>query len=39
MTTPSIKVKWGKEEYDVGLDADDTVEVFKMKVWTLTQAP
>jgi len=39
MTTPSIKVKWGKEEYDVGLDADDTVEVFKMKVWTLTQVP
>lgn len=34
-----LKIKWGKEEFDVELDADSTVELFKTQVWTLTQVP
>mmetsp|Transcript_87606 Transcript_87606/g.225688 ORF Transcript_87606/g.225688 Transcript_87606/m.225688 type:complete len:529 (-) Transcript_87606:93-1679(-) len=35
----AIKLKWGKEEFDVTIEAGSTVEVFKTQVWTLTQVP
>jgi len=34
-----IKLKWGKEEFDVTIEEGSTVEVFKTQVWTLTQVP
>mmetsp|Transcript_62192 Transcript_62192/g.148373 ORF Transcript_62192/g.148373 Transcript_62192/m.148373 type:complete len:523 (+) Transcript_62192:84-1652(+) len=33
-----IKLKWGKEEYDVDVD-EPSVEVFKTKVYSLTNVP
>mmetsp|Transcript_7532 Transcript_7532/g.21562 ORF Transcript_7532/g.21562 Transcript_7532/m.21562 type:complete len:535 (-) Transcript_7532:146-1750(-) len=35
----TIKLKWGKNEYDVAIEEGSTVEVFKTQVWTLTQVP
>merc|ERR1719265_2241323 len=35
----SIKLKWGKEEFDVEIEKGSTVEVFKTQVWTLTTVP
>lgn len=35
----SIKLKWGKEEFDVEIEGGSTVEVFKTQVWTLTTVP
>jgi len=34
-----IKLKWGKEEYEVEVEAGSTVEVFKTQVWTITSVP
>lgn len=34
-----IRVKWNKEEFDVSLEQDSTVEVFKTQVWTITNVP
>jgi ubiquitin carboxyl-terminal hydrolase 14 len=34
-----IKLKWGKEEYDVEVEPGSTVEVFKTQVWTITTVP
>lgn len=36
---PTLKLKWGKEEYDVEVEPGSTVEVFKTQVWTLTTVP
>lgn len=35
----SIKLKWGKEEYDIEIESGSTVEVFKTQVWTITTVP
>jgi len=35
----TIKLKWGKEEYDVDIEDGTTVEIFKTQVWTLTNVP
>jgi len=34
-----IKLKWGKEEFDIEIEGGSTVEVFKTQVWTLTTVP
>lgn len=34
-----IKLKWGKEEFDITIEEGSTVEIFKTQVWTLTQVP
>lgn len=34
-----IKLKWAKEEFEVEIEAETTVEVFKTQVWTLTNVP
>jgi len=34
-----IKLKWGKEEYEVEVEPGSTVEVFKTQVWTITTVP
>jgi ubiquitin carboxyl-terminal hydrolase 14 len=36
---PVVKVKWGKEEFDVEVEPGSAVEVFKTQVWTLTTVP
>lgn len=36
---PTIKIKWNKEEYDVDIEGDTTVELFKTQMWTLTNVP
>jgi len=37
--TTTIKVKWGKEEYDVEVEKGSSVEVFKTQMWTITTVP
>jgi len=34
-----LKLKWGKEEYEVEMEPGSTVEVFKTQVWTITSVP
>lgn len=34
-----IKLKWGKEEFDVTIEEGTSVEIFKTQVWTLTSVP
>jgi len=36
---PTIKIKWNKEEFDVELEADSSVELFKMQVCSITRVP
>lgn len=36
MTTLKVKVKWGKEAYDVELDLKEDPEVFKAQLFALT---
>jgi ubiquitin carboxyl-terminal hydrolase 14 len=34
-----IKVKWNKEEFDVTIEPESSVEMFKTQMWTLTYVP
>jgi ubiquitin carboxyl-terminal hydrolase 14 len=34
-----IRVKWNKDEFDVPLEDDSSVELFKTQVWTITKVP
>lgn len=34
-----VKVKWGKEKYDVAVNTDEAPEIFKAQLFALTNVP